>query len=88
MLFLDNIGIKGLKSRYNNKEVPKLLGVRRFILKYIQNLDAVLADLEKTKATISAIKLKFYITRLKIIKYIYNTKKRHPNSTKVLKILE
>jgi hypothetical protein len=35
MLFLDDIKIKGPKSRYNDEKVFRFSGVRRFILKYI-----------------------------------------------------
>ena len=38
MPFLDDIGVKGPKSRYNDKEVPELPGVRKFVLEHIQNL--------------------------------------------------
>ena len=33
MPFLDNISIKGLKTRYNNKEVEP--SIRRFVLEYL-----------------------------------------------------
>ena len=48
--FLNNIGIKGLRITYSNKEV--ILSVRRFILKYLINLDRVLADLKRVGYTI------------------------------------
>jgi hypothetical protein len=87
MPFLDDIGVKRSKNRYNDKKVPDLSKVRKFIIKYIQNLNAVLADLERAEATISVKKLKFCITKLKIVKYAYNTNNRHPDSLKILKIL-
>ena len=55
MPFLDNISVKGPKTRYNNKEVePKL---RRFVLEYLRNLDGVLYDLERANLTIYSTKL-------------------------------
>jgi hypothetical protein len=85
--FLNDIEVKGLKSRYNNKEVSDLPGVRRFVLKHIQNLNVVLADLKRARVIISAKKSMFCIAELKIVKYIYNTNGRHPDAKKVLKIL-
>jgi hypothetical protein len=87
MPFLDNIGVKGPKSRYNDKKVPDLPKVRRFVIKHIQNLDTVLADLERAEATMSAKKSKFCMAGLKIVRYAYDADGRHPNSLKILKIL-
>jgi hypothetical protein len=87
MLFLNNIGVKRSKNKYNDKKVFNLSEVRRFIIKYIQNLNTVLADLERAEAIMSVKKLKFYIIRLKIVKYAYNTDNKYLNSLKILKIL-
>ena len=54
--YLDDIGVKGPRSRYDNEEVPELPGVRRFMLEHFQNVDRVLADLERAGATISGEK--------------------------------
>jgi hypothetical protein len=35
MLFLNDIKVKGPKSKYNDEEVLDFSGVRRFILKHI-----------------------------------------------------
>lgn len=53
--FLDDIAIKGPKTRYNDKEVE--LGLRRYVVKYIKNLDEVLYDLERANITIYGLKL-------------------------------
>jgi hypothetical protein len=86
MPFLDDVGVKGPKSRYNDEEVPELPGIRKFVLEHIQNLDAVLADLERAGATISAVKSKFCMAGLKIVGYVCDAEGRHPDSTKVLKM--
>lgn len=88
MPFLDDIGVKGPKSRYDDEEVPELPGVRKFVLEHIQNLDAVLADLERAGATISAVKSMFCMAGLKIVGYVCDADGRHPDSAKILKILE
>ena len=51
------MGAKGPKTKYNNKEVAP--GIRRYILEYIQNLDKVLADLERAGVTIARAKSQF-----------------------------
>jgi hypothetical protein len=51
MLFLDDVGIKGLYINYNNKEA--LLSIRRFILEYIQNLNKILDRIKRARALIN-----------------------------------
>jgi len=40
-------------SRYGEEEVEELLGVQRFVMEPLQNVDNVLADVERAGATIS-----------------------------------
>jgi hypothetical protein len=87
MPFLDDIGVKGPKSRYNEEKAPNLPRVRRFVMEHIQNLDTVLADLERAGAIMSAEKSKFCMVELKIVRYACDADGRHPNSLKILKIL-
>ncbi len=49
--FLDNIGVKGFKIRYDDIRV--FSNIRRFILEHIQKLDTILANLKKADATVS-----------------------------------
>lgn len=42
------------------------------MIKYIQNLDKVLADLKQVEVTIIRVKSQFYQANIKIIGYIYN----------------
>lgn len=53
-LFLNNISIKEFKIIYNNQELASKIW--RYILKYIKNLDAILADLKKTDIFIAKAK--------------------------------
>lgn len=50
-LFLDDVGIRGLKTTYNNEELAP--GIRRFVVEHVQNLDAELVDLERAGITIA-----------------------------------
>ena len=58
------------------------------MIKYIQNLNHIFANFKYTKIIISAIKFIFCIANLKIIKFIYNIKKRYFNFAKIFKILK
>jgi hypothetical protein len=42
--------MKGSRTTYNNKKT--LLGIKRFILKHIQELNKVLADFERAGCTV------------------------------------
>jgi hypothetical protein len=56
--FLDNVSIKGPKTRYNNKVIYNREGdIRRFIVKYIVTLDKVLYNIERAGLTIYSGKL-------------------------------
>jgi hypothetical protein len=88
MLYLDDIDIKGPRDRYNDEEVSKLPGIRRFMLEHIQNLDKVLADLERAGATISEEKSRFCVSGMKVVGYVCDSNERHPQATKVAKILQ
>jgi hypothetical protein len=49
--FINNISMKGPRTTYNNKKT--LLGIKKFILKYIQGLNKILANFERADCTIS-----------------------------------
>ena len=72
LLFLDNIIVKGPQTVYNGKE--SLLGIYRYILKYIIWLNGVLIDLKQVKYIISGIKSYFCKDKIIIINYCYNRK--------------
>lgn len=84
--FLDDVRVKGPKTKYNNKEVVP--GIRRYILEYIQNLDKVLTDLEKAGVIIARAKCQFCRAGLKIVGYICDSNGCYPNTSKVLIILD
>ncbi len=85
-LFLDDVGVKRSKTKYNNEELTS--GIRGYILEHIQNLDKVLADLEQVYVTITRAKSQFCRAGLKIVGYICDSDGRHPNTSKVLKIFD
>ena len=63
-------------------------GIQRFILEAIQNLDAVLADIERAGGTISGYKRVFVAEGLRVVAYIYDSNGRYPDIDKVKKILD
>lgn len=59
-----------------------------FNVEHIQNLDKVLVDLERAKVTISRTKSQFCRAGIKLVGYICDADSRHPDTSKVLKILD
>lgn len=58
------------------------------MVKYIQNLDAILAVLKRVDITITVAKSQFCYSGIKIVDYICDSSRWHPNTSKVLKILD
>jgi hypothetical protein len=83
MTFLDDMAVKGLYVDYKSKET--LLGIRRYIFEYLQNLDKTLERIERVGATIST-KSQFCLDGINIIRFVYNLKGREPLAKKIIKI--
>ena len=58
------------------------------MVEYIQNLDKVLADLEQAGVTIAGTKSQFCQASIKIVGYICDTNGGHPETSKILKIID
>ena len=84
MPFIDNIRVKGLYTDYS-KEL-KLLKIRRFIFKHLQNLNKALNRIKRAKASIKP-KSQFYYNSIGIISFVYGFRGKSPTATKVSKIL-
>lgn len=83
--FLDDIAVKGPKTDYSQEEL--LPGVRRFVMEHLQNLDAVLCDVERSGATISGEKSQFCMEGIQIVGYVCDREGRHPQTAKIEKII-
>ena len=83
--YMDDVGVKGSRSFYNNEE--SLPGIRKFVLEHMQNLDKVLERFERAGATVGP-KSQYCLPGLKIVGYVTDSEGRHPETTKVKKILE
>jgi len=53
--FLDNICVKGLRYNYRGEEVE--LGLRRYVVKYLVNINVVLVNCKLAGVTIAPVKL-------------------------------
>ena len=81
--FVDDIGVQGPYSQYKDKEA--IPGVRQSVLEHIRNLDKVLADVERSGATISGEKSQFCMTGIKNVGFICDADGRSPESAKAAK---
>ena len=83
--FIDDIKVKGLYINYN-KEL-KLLKIRRFVFKYLQNLNRALKQIKRAKAFIR-LKLQFCYNNISIISFVCNFKGKSLATIKVSKVLD
>ena len=83
--FLNDIDIKSFKFNYENALV--LSKIRRYIMKHVQWLDEVLADLKRVECIILNEKSQFCVKELKIVKYVCDVNKRHLDYAKIDKIM-
>jgi len=58
------------------------------VLEHIQWLDEILADLEYAGCTILGAKSQFCMAGIRIIGYLCDIEDRHPDTAKIIKILE
>ena len=83
--FLDDVGVKGPTSTYNDEELEP--GLRRYMVEHLQNLDATLCDLERAGCTIGP-KSQFCMDGIKMVGYICDGEGRRPDSLKIIKVTE
>ncbi len=84
-LFIDDAGIKGPKSRYNDDEI--LPGIRRFVWEHAQIFRRFLHDAWIAGLTISGFKSAIGMPGIVIVGMVCDFNGRHPEAKKVLKIL-
>ena len=85
--YINDVSIKGLKTRYKNEEISELSEIQRFMIKHLQNIDCILIDLKCAELTSAVSKLMFCFLRMKLIKFIYNENERYLDSKKIAKII-
>lgn len=84
MPFLDDVGVKGPYTDYDNELA--LPGIRRFVFEHIQNLDRTLDRIERAQACIGP-KSQFCQNGMVIVGFVCSSGGRSPESAKVIKIL-
>jgi hypothetical protein len=85
MPFIDDIRVKGLYTNYSRE--LKLPRIRRFVFKYLQNLNRALKRIERAKASIKP-KSQFCYNSISIISFVYSFRGKSLIATKVSKILD
>lgn len=84
--FLDDIGIKGPRSTYEDAEA--MPGIRRYVLEHLVNIDQTLLNLELAGVCVSVEKTSWCVSGIKMVGFVCDSDGRHPESTKVLTILD
>ena len=65
--FIDDCGVKGSSSRYNDEPISDNANIRQFVWEYVKNLDRVLGAMINTGVTASGIKAILAADRLRIV---------------------
>jgi len=85
-IFVDNVRAKGRKSGYGNKVVEGVPGVRKFAMDHLQNLDNILADVQRAGATIPREKSDWGWNRVTIVEFVSREAGRWPLPSKFDKL--
>ena len=86
-VFIDDGGIKGPRSRYNNAVLEENPGIRRFIWEYAIILERVLFRIEESGLTVSAKKFAVCVPSLDIVGHVVSYEGRSISKKKMNKIL-
>ncbi|CAI6342054.1 unnamed protein product [Periconia digitata] len=83
--FIDDVCCGGSKDDYGGKEA--LPGIRQFVLEHAQQVDRVLADIERAGSAVSGKKCYFGWDRIEVVGYEVDAEGRHPQLKKIEKIV-
>jgi hypothetical protein len=83
--FVNDIEMKKSKITYNDEFI--VFEIRRYVMKHIQWLNDVLADIERADCIIFEKKSQFCCEELRVIEFVCDVERRHSDTTKVIKIL-
>ena len=86
-VFIDDGGIKGPRSRYNNEVLADNPGIRRFIWEYAVTLERTLFRIEESGLTVSAKKFAVCVPSLDIVGHVVSYEGRSISKKKINKIL-
>ena len=83
--FLDDVGLRGPKSRYDDVEISP--GVRKFVWEHAQIFRQFMHDVWVSGMTISGTKTVIGMPGIKIVGMVCDSNGRHPEQKKIQKIL-
>ena len=84
--FLDDVGLHGPKSRYNDEELSP--GIRRFVWEHAQIFRQFMRDVWTSGMTISGRKTAIAMPGITIVGMVCDFDGRHPENKKVQKIVD
>src|SRR5271169_2450165 len=84
--FLNDLGIKGLKDRYDDREISP--GVRQFVYEHAQIFCQFMHDCWTAGLTISGVKSEIGMSGVNIVGFLCDDNGRRPEDRKVQKILD
>ena len=84
-VFIDDIEIKELKTKYDNEE--SLSEICHFVLEHLQTLNCVLLTLKLTNVKVSEEKSHFDQSEIVIVEYLCDYERRHSKAAKISKIV-
>ncbi|MBW0577794.1 hypothetical protein O181_117509 [Austropuccinia psidii MF-1] len=85
-IFIDDGGIKGPRSTYNNEPLQENNLIRRFIWEYAVTLERILFRIEEAGLTISGIKFACCVPALDIVGHVVSLNGRKISKQKINKI--
>jgi hypothetical protein len=87
LAFVDDIGVKGPKSRYDDEAIPENPNIRRFVWEYAHTLFTVLRLLTTAGATASGKKLVLGVRQVEIVGVLCDLEGTRPTHGTITKIL-
>jgi hypothetical protein len=87
LAFVDDIGVKGPRSTYNNETIPENREIRRFVWEYAHTLYTVLKLLATAGATASGKKLVLGVREVEIVGTLCNLEGTRPTHGTITKVL-
>src|SRR5215471_8031862 len=83
--YFDNVGIKGPKTKYNEKKI--FPGVRCYIFEHLQQLNHTLVSIELAGARISGAKSQWCQSRIIVVGFVCDYDGRKPETAKIAQIV-
>ena len=86
-VFVDDIGLKGPPTRYNDEPIPENPGIRRYIWEYAHTLDNMLATFVQVGCTAAGKKIVLATPLVHIVGNVCSLEGRRPHHSVITKVL-